>query len=344
MPMILRRWLFLLLVVAPPSALALEGSNPFADDLGYPWSSTLPFGVSGLYRLTKPRGAVEYHRFETSDIRKSSVSKTTASGYRDVLQASTYAPVAKALTVGAEGFVRRGRTEVRFTAEGLEDLNYRYERKVRSTAAVFAYGVTPAVVLGARYGAYYLEDRADTTELGTFGTEENDKQSFRVLEPSATWHGEKSEVTVAHQPKVARRSGASSVSAPAVASLWYLYKPRAPTTLMAGVAYAWYGAFEGGEVNAPEFAVGQRRWMEYGDVGLILRYKSPHYAQKSDAQPNNVDLVVIELVSHAQLFGDFELGVQVGYGFGSGKGETEARKVSVDTEQLDALVTLARRL
>ena len=49
----------------------------------------------------------------------------------------------------------------------------------------------------------------------------------------------------------------------------------------------------------------KRRTGNDGDVGLILRYKSPHYAQKSDAQPNNVDLTVIELVSHAQLFGDF---------------------------------------
>lgn len=342
--MILRRWLLSLLAVAAPCAFAQEGTNPFADDLGYPWSSSLPYGVSGLYRLTKPRGALDYHRFETSDIRKSSVSKTTASGHRDVVQVSGYAPVTKELTLGGEGFLRRGKTEVRFTAEGLDDLNYRYERNVRSTAAVFAYGVTPSIVLGARYGAYYLEDRADTSELGLFGTEDNDKQNFRVLEPSATWHGDKSEVTVAHQPKVDRRLGTSSVTAPAVASLWYLYKPRAPTTLMAGVAYAWYGAFADGEVNAPEFAVGQRRWMEYGDVGLILRYKSPHYAQKADAQPNNVDLTVIELVSHAQLFGDFELGVQVGYGFGSGKGETEARKFSVDSEQLDALVTLAKGL
>ncbi len=302
----------------------------------------MPYGASGLYRLTKPRAALDVRRSEAIDVRKSSVSKTTARSYHDVLQASTYVPLQGDVTAGVEGFVRRGKSEVRFTAEGIEDLNYFYERTVRSTAALAAWQVTPWLVVGGRYGAYYLEDRADTTELGLFGAEDNDKQNFRVFEPAVTWHVDQHEVTVTHQPKVDRVEGTSTVQGPAVLALWYLNKPRAPTTLMAGASYSWFGAFEGGEVNAPEFAVGQRRWMEYGDVGLIVRYKSPHYAEKADVQPGNVDVTVIELVSHAATWGDFELGVTVGYGFGSGKGETEARKVAVETEQLDGLVTLAK--
>lgn len=338
----LPRRLFPLLLLAHTSAFAEDAARPFADDLGYPWTSSLPYGATGLYRLTRPRAALDVHRFEAIDVRKSTVSKTTARSFHDVLLASGYVPLEQGVAVGLEGFVRRGKSEVRFEADGLEDLNYYYERTVRSTAAVVAFEALPFLVLGGRYGAYYVEDRADTTELGLFGAEENDKQNFRVFEPALTWHDGRHEVTVSHQPKVDRVTGSSTVQAPAVLSAWYLNKPRAPTTLMAGVSYSWYGAFEDGEENAPEFALGQRRWMAYGDVGLIVRYKSPHHASKVDVQPDNVDVTKIELVSHAATWGDFELGVTVGYGFGSGKGATEARSVSVETEQLDGLVTLAK--
>lgn len=338
-------WIFAASVGAGPARAddAVQSGGPFADDLGYPWAGGVPYGASALYHLTAPRAALGYRRAETSDIRRSSVSKTTADGYRDVAEVSVYAPMTDGLTVGAEGFARRGKTEVTFSATGLDDLTYLYERNVRSVSALAAFDVSSSVSVGARYGAYYLEDFADTSALGAFGEKTSDKQNFRVLEPALSWHDDRSEVTIQHQPKVHRVRGDSVVAAPAVASLWCLYKPRAPTTLMAGFAYGWYGALKDGQVNAPEIAVGQRRWTEYGDLGLVLRYAAKHYAQKTDVQPDNVELTTIEFVSHAQIVGDAELQVRVGYGIGSGKGKTEARSVDVDTEQVDGMLSLEKK-